>query len=111
MSEGRPTTTTELSPLRREQVRRARRAEERRWKARCGPVKASYMPCPGCGHRHDRREACPDDPSVEAELGKLPARADEGGGGPCPECGVEPSVYGGRCWLCRGQSMAGGDGQ
>jgi len=44
------------------------------------------------------------DPAVEAELGKPPARTAEG---PklCPECRVEPSVYGGRCWLCRGRSM------
>jgi hypothetical protein len=43
-----------------------------------------------------------EDPSVEAELGKLPAH---GAGGACPECGVEPSVTGGRCWTCRGRSM------
>jgi hypothetical protein len=46
----------------------------------------------------------PDDPSVEAELGKPPARAGEGQK-LCLECGLEPSVNGGRCWLCRGRSM------
>lgn len=71
MSEGRPTTTTELSPLRREQLRRARRAEERRWRQRSGPVKRSYMNCPNCGQPHDRRKPCPDDAAVEAELGKI----------------------------------------
>lgn len=59
MSEGRPTTTTELSPLRREQARRARRAEERRWRQRSGPVTTSFMVCPSCGSPHDRRESCP----------------------------------------------------
>lgn len=108
MSEGRPTTTTELSPLRREQVRRARRAEDRAWKKKCGPVTTSFMPCPDCGHRHDRRKPCPDDPAVEAEFGKPPARADEGGG-LCPECGVEPSASGGRCFRCRGESMMEAD--
>lgn len=102
MSEGRPTTTTELSPLRREQQRRARRAEERRWRALAGPVTRSYMNCPNCGEPHDRRQPCVgDDPSVEAELGEMPAH---GAGGTCPEC-AEPSVNGGRCWTCRGRSM------
>lgn len=46
------------------------------------------------------------DPSVEAELGNPPARI---GGKLCPECGVEPSVNGGRCWTCRGLSMMEAD--
>jgi hypothetical protein len=45
------------------------------------------------------------DPAVEAELGKPPSRSGEDEQKRCPECGVEPSVSGGRCWPCRGRSM------
>lgn len=40
-------------------------------------------------------------------LGKRNRRDDfdRFGGRLCPECGKEPSVSGGRCFLCRGKSM------
>jgi hypothetical protein len=63
------------------------------------------MDCPNCGEPHDRRQPCPGhDPAVEAELGRLPGRADDGDGPFCPECGIEPSLNDGRCWRCRGES-------
>lgn len=47
-----------------------------------------------------------NDPAVEAELGKPPVRVDGDGDGPfCPQCGIEPSLTGSRCWRCRGESM------